>query len=370
MKMVSNERLLLISGAAVLALLLVARAYMGSPGAVAPAAPAAAVAAAASVAREPSGAGATGGIRAIGVDKPFEVELGEIRSIACGLVNATGRPLEIASISTGCACRTASFQPKTIGQGETTTVEIVYDSSHSAAIDLQFPIVITLADGKTITADKEIKIDHAESIRLQGAPLDLGDVPLASTASGEMSIEIPASDPITGVSARSGIEGLAVRVAESPDKPGRYTISCALAAPDVAREIQGIVRVEVAGYRGRDVVYEVPVRGRVVGGVTIHPPTAFVGMLMPGKTKTLRFDIAARGEPRAVTIERVTAPAWAGASHACFAGKSAVVLDVTFATSEPPADLRQFDLELSGTVDGRPFSPVVPCLAVAITAAP
>ena len=68
MKMVSNERLLLISGAAVLALLLVARAYMGSPGAVAPAAPAAAVAAAASVAREPSGAGATGGIRAIGVD--------------------------------------------------------------------------------------------------------------------------------------------------------------------------------------------------------------------------------------------------------------------------------------------------------------
>ena len=362
MKMVSNERLLLISGAAVLALLLVARAYMGSPGAVAPAAPAAAVAAAASVAREPSGAGATGGIRAIGVDKPFEVELGEIRSIACGLVNATGRPLEIASISTGCACRTASFQPKTIGQGETTTVEIVYDSSHSAAIDLQFPIVITLADGKTITADKEIKIDHAESIRLQGAPLDLGDVPLASTASGEMSIEIPASDPITGVSARSGIEGLAVRVAESPDKPGRYTISCALAAPDVAREIQGIVRVEVAGYRGRDVVYEVPVRGRVVGGVTIHPPTAFVGMLMPGKTKTLRFDIAARGEPRAVTIERVTAPA--------FAGKSAVVLDVTFATSEPPADLRQFDLELSGTVDGRPFSAVVPCIAVAITAAP
>jgi len=93
-------------------------------------------------------------------------------------------------------------------------------------------------------------------------------------------------------------------------------------------------------------------------------------MLMPGKTKTLRFDIAARGEPRAVTIERVTAPAWAGASHACFAGKSAVVLDVTFATSEPPADLRQFDLELSGTVDGRPFSAVVPCIAVAITAAP
>jgi hypothetical protein len=39
MKMVSNERLLLISGTAVLALLLVARAWMGSPDAAAKAAP-------------------------------------------------------------------------------------------------------------------------------------------------------------------------------------------------------------------------------------------------------------------------------------------------------------------------------------------
>ena len=117
-------------------------------------------------------------------------------------------------------------------------------------------------------------------------------------------------------------------------------------------------------------VYEVPVRGTVAGSVTIHPPSGFVGMLTPGKTKTLRFDIAARGEPRSVTIDRVEAPKWAGASHASFAGKGAVVLDVTFDPSEAPDDLRQFDLELSGTVDGQPFSAVIPCVAVAIKAAP
>ena len=55
-------------------------------------------------------------------------------------------------------------------------------------------------------------------------------------------------------------------------------------------------------------------------------------------------------------------------SYACFAGKGAVVLDVTFDPSEAPDDLRQFDLELSGTVDGKPFSAVIPCVAVAIKA--
>ena len=56
-------------------------------------------------------------------------------------------------------------------------------------------------------------------------------------------------------------------------------------------------------------------------------------------------------------------------SYACFAGKGAVVLDVTFDPSEAPDDLRQFELELSGTVDGKPFSAVIPCVAVAIKAA-
>ncbi len=301
---------------------------------------------------------------------PFEVELGELRRMACGLVNATDRPLKIASISTGCACRTASFRPSTLGPGEKADVEIVYDSSHGTARDLKFPIVVTCADGETIKADKEISIHHEQSIRLQGAPLDLGEVPVLSTASGEFAIAIPAGERIEGVSASTAIAGLAVRVASDPAAPGLHTIHCDLASPEAAGEIQGTVRVEVAGYRGRDLVYEVPVRGRVAGSVTIHPPSGFVGMLTPGKTKTLRFDIAARGEPRAVTIDRLEAPVWAGASHACFAGKSAVVLDVTFNPSEAPDDLRQFDLELSGTVDGKPFSAVIPCVAVAIKAAP
>jgi len=314
--------------------------------------------------------GAAAGIRAIGVDKPFDVELGEVRRMACGLVNATGRPLEIASISTGCACRTASFRPSTLGPGEKADVEIVYDSSHGTARDLKFPIVVTCADGETIKADKEISIHHEQSIRLQGAALDLGEVPVLSTATGEFAIAIPAGDRIKGVSASSGIEGLQVSVASDPAAPDLHTIHCALAPPEAAGEIQGTVRVEVAGYRGRDLVYEVPVRGTVAGSVTIHPPSGFVGMLTPGKTKTLRFDVAARGEPRSVTIERVEAPKWAGATHACFAGKSAVVLDVTFDPSEAPDDLRQFELELSGTVDGKPFSAVIPCVAVAIKAAP
>jgi len=314
--------------------------------------------------------GAAAGIGATGVDKPFDVELGELRRMACGLVNATGRTLEIASISTGCACRTASFRPSTLGPGETADIEIVYDSSHGTGRDLKFPIVVTCANGETIKADKEISIHHEQSIRLQGAALDLGEVPVFSTASGEFSIAIPAGERIKGVGASSGIEGLALRVAADPGSPGLHTIHCDLAPPEAAGEIQGTVRVEVAGYRGRDLVYEVPVRGRVAGSVTIHPPSGFVGMLMPGKTKTLRFDIAARGEPRSVTIDRVEAPAWAGASHACFAGNSAVVLDVTFNPSEAPDDLRQFALELSGTVDGKPFSAVIPCVAVAIKAAP
>jgi hypothetical protein len=308
------------------------------------------------------------GIRATGVDKPFEVELGELRRMACGLVNATDRTLEIASISTGCACRTASFRPSTLEPGEKADVEIVYDSSHGTARDLKFPIVVTCGDGETIKADKEISIHHEQSIRLQGAPLDLGEVPVLSNASGEFAIAIPAGDRIKGVSASTGIEGLQVSVASDPAAPGFHTIHCDLASPEAAGEIQGTVRVEVAGYRGRDVVYEVPVRGTVAGSVTIHPPSGFVGMLTPGKTKTLRFDIAARGEPRSVAIDRVEAPAWAGASHACFAGHSAVVLDVTFNPSEAPDDLRQFDLELSGTVDGKPFSAVIPCVAVAIKA--
>ena len=314
--------------------------------------------------------GAAVGIRATGVDKPFEVELGEVRRMACGLVNATGRPLEIASISTGCACRTASFRPSTLRPGEKADVEIVYDSSHGTARDLKFPIVVTCAGGETIKADKEISIHHEQSIRLQGAPLDLGEIPLLAVASRSIKLELSPDARIKGVTASSALEGLKARVSADPGAPGLHTIDCVLAPPEAAGEIQGSVRVEVAGYRGRDLVYEVPVRGTVVGSVTIHPPSGFVGMLMPGKTKTLRFDIAARGEPRNVTIDRVEAPAWAGATHACFAGKSAVVLDVTFNPSEAPDDLRQFDLELSGTVDGKPFSAVIPCVAVAIKAAP
>ena len=318
---------------------------------------------------ETGASGVAAGIRAIGVDKPFEVELGELRRMACGLVNATGRTLEIASISTGCACRTASFRPSTLGPGEKADVEIVYDSSHGTARDLKFSIVVTCAGGETIKADKEISIHHEQSIRLQGAPLDLGEVPVLSTTAGEFAVAIPAGERIKGVSASSGIEGLAVLVVSDPSSPGLHTIHCALAPPEAAGEIQGTVRVEIVGCRGREVVYEIPVRGTVAGSVTIHPPSGFVGMLMPGKTKTLRFDIAARGEPRSVTIDRVEAPAWAGATHACFAGKSAVVLDVTFNPSEAPDDLRQFDLELSGTVDGKPFSALIPCVAVAIKAA-
>ena len=257
---------------------------------------------------ETGASGVAAGIRAIGVDKPFEVELGEMRRMACGLVNATGRTLEIASISTGCACRTASFRPSTLGPGEKADVEIVYDSSHGTARDLKFPIVVTCVDGETIKADKEISIHHEQSIRLQGAPLDLGEVPVLSTASGEFAIAIPAGERIKGVTAKTAIAGLGVRVASDPAAPGLHTIYCDLASPEAAGEIQGTVRVEVAGYRGRDLVYEVPVRGTVAGSVTIHPPSGFVGMLTPGKTKTLRFDVAARGEPREVTIDRVEAP--------------------------------------------------------------
>lgn len=356
MRSQTKERLTLAAAAAALTLVLAAGSWVG------PFRPWATEGSEAS--------GGAVGIRATGVDKPFEVELGEVRRMACGLVNATGRPLEIASISTGCACRTASFRPSTLRPGEKADVEIVYDSSHGTARDLKFPIVVTCAGGETIKADKEISIHHEQSIQLQGAPLDLGEVPVLSTGAGEIAIAIPAGERIKGVSASSGIEGLAVRVAADPGSPGLHTIHCDLAPPEAAGEIQGTVRVEVAGYRGREVVYEIPVRGTVVGSVTIHPPSGFVGMLTPGKTKTLRFDVAARGEPRSVTIERVEAPSWAGVSHACFAGKAAVVLDVTFDPSEAPDDLRQFDLELSGTVDGKPFSAVIPCVAVAIKAAP
>jgi hypothetical protein len=181
--------------------------------------------------------GSAPGIRATGVDKPFEVELGELRRMACGLVNATGRTLKIASISTGCACRTASFRPSTLGPGEKADVEIVYDSSHGTARDLKFPIVVTCADGDTIKADKEISIHHEQSIRLQGAPLDLGEVPLLAAASRSIKLELPPDARIKGVTASSALQGLEARVSADPGAPGLYTIDCALPPPEAAGEI-------------------------------------------------------------------------------------------------------------------------------------
>jgi hypothetical protein len=211
----TKDQLTLAAAGAVLALVLAAGAWVGTfrPWAT----------------EGPQALGAAAGIRATGVDNPLDVELGEVRRMACGLVNATGRTLEIASISTGCACRTASFRPSTLGPGEKADVEIVYDSSHGTARDLKFPIVVTCADGETIKADKEISIHHEQSIRLQGAPLDLGEVPVLSTASGEFAIAIPAGERIKGVTATTAIAGLAVRVASDPAAPGLHTIHCDLA---------------------------------------------------------------------------------------------------------------------------------------------
>jgi hypothetical protein len=156
----TKERLTLAAAGAALALVLAAGSWVGTfrPWAT----------------EGPEASRSAPGIRATGVDMPFEVELGELRRMACGLVNATDRTLEIASISTGCACRTASFRPSTLEPGEKADVEIVYDSSHGTARDLKFPIVVTCADGETIKADKEISIHHEQSIKLMGAPLDLG----------------------------------------------------------------------------------------------------------------------------------------------------------------------------------------------------
>ena len=75
----TKERLTLAAAVAALALVLAAGSWVATfrPWAT----------------EETEASGVAAGIRAIGVDKPFEVELGELRRMACGLVNATGRPL-------------------------------------------------------------------------------------------------------------------------------------------------------------------------------------------------------------------------------------------------------------------------------------
>jgi hypothetical protein len=307
------------------------------------------------------------GLHAIGVDDPVDVVLGEVRTIRCRLANALDRTIEIESLSTGCPCRTASVTPRSLAPGARAEVEIVYDSSHSGDRDLAFPIVVTCPDGERITAEGQIAIHHERAIAIDGAPVDFGEVPLHASAVRTMTVTAPAG-AFRAVRATSAIDGLDVAVKGGDGSAG--TIECRLAAPASVRDLSGTVRVEVEGFRGRDVVFEVPLRGAVVGPVAIHPPSGFVGMLAPGKTKTVRFDVKARGDAKPITIDTVSGPPWARVSHVCFASPAAAVLDVTFDPEGAPADLRQFDLDLSGTVDGQPFLAVIPCVAVAISAGP
>jgi hypothetical protein len=305
------------------------------------------------------------GLHALGIDDPVTVVLGEVRTIRCHLANALDRAIEIESLSTGCPCRTASVSPRVLAPGSRSEVEIVYDSSHSDDRDLAFPIVVTCTGGERITAQGKITIRHERSIAVEGAPVDFGEVPLRSQAVRTFSITAHAG-AIRDIHAMTAVEGLHV-VVNSTGSDSR-SIECRLAAPASIRDLSGTVRVEVEGFRGREVVFEVPLRGTVVGPVSIYPPSGFVGMLVPGKAKTVRFDIKARGDAKPITIDKVSGPDWAGVSHLCFASPAAAVLDVTFDPESTPADLRQFDLNLSGTVDGQPFKANIPCIAVAITA--
>ena len=126
--------------------------------------------------------------------------------------------------------------------------------------------------------------------------------------------------------------------------------------------------MEVCGFRGRDVIFQLPVRGTIIGPVAIHPPAGLVGMMAPGRTKTIRFDIKSRAESKPIVIDAVIGPDWANVKHVCYAAAEGVVLDVAFCPEDVPSDLRQFDLGVSGSVDGIAFEAIVRCVAVAIAA--
>ena len=305
------------------------------------------------------------GLHPLGIDDPITVILGEVRTIRCQLANTLDRAIEIEKFSTGCPCRTASLSPHVLTPGSRAEVEIVYDSSHSGDRDLAFPIVVTCTGGERITAEGKIAIRHERSITIEGAPVDFGEVPLRSQAVRTFSITAPAG-AFRDIHAMTAVQGLHVLV--NGTGSDSRSIECRLAAPDAIRDFSGTVRLEVKGFRIREVVFEVPLLGTVVGPVAIHPPSGFVGTLAPGKTKTIRFDIKARGDAKPITIDTVSGPEWARVSHVCFASPAAAVLDVTFVPEGAPADLRQFDIDLSGTVDGQPFTAIIPCIAVAITA--
>ena len=305
------------------------------------------------------------GVHAVGVERPVDVVLGEVRTIQCQLFNNLERTIEIDSVSTGCACRTASVRPRLLSPGARAEVEIVYDASHSADHDLTFPIVVTCVDGERITAEGQITIRHDHAIAFDDAFIDFGEIPVQSAAVRTVLVTA-ASGSFREIRASAAIEGLAVAVQEDGGTYG--TIACRLGPVAGIGDVSGNVRVEVCGFRGRDVIFQLPVRGTIIGPVAIHPPAGLVGMMAPGRTKTIRFDIKSRAESKPIVIDAVIGPDWANVKHVCYAAAEGVVLDVAFCPEDVPSDLRQFDLGVSGSVDGIAFEAIVRCVAVAIAA--
>ena len=128
----------------------------------------------------------------------------------------------------------------------------MYDSSRSADHDLAFPIVVTCVDGERITAEGQITIRHDRAIAFEDAFIDFGEIPVQSAAVGT-ALVTAASGSFREIRASAAIEGLAVTVQEDGGTYG--TIACRLGPVAGIGDVSGNVRVEVCGFRGRDVVF-------------------------------------------------------------------------------------------------------------------
>ena len=102
--------------------------------------------------------------------EPANLDLGEMllgspKSMTLAITNASGAPIEIASIKGGCGCTTVSAPPAgPIAPGASFSVEITLDPGKKAGVELVKPLHVVLADGRIDTTQIRARVKVVVSV--------------------------------------------------------------------------------------------------------------------------------------------------------------------------------------------------------------